>query len=666
MSEALRSLADAARAVTAAATDDDVLAIVAEAARTAIGARHGVARRESNGAPPGPRLVAPLIARDGSSLGLIELWDKDGEFTADDKAIVVQLAQMAANAIETLGLLAREHSARIHAEETGRRLLREKQRAEALQRVGSAIAGRLELQEIVQLATDSARELTPAQFGAFFYNVISDAGEAYMLYTLSGVERSTFERFPMPGNTAIFAPTFNGEGIVRLDDVTADPRYGHSPPYRGMPEGHLPVRSYLAVPVVTSDGGVAGGLFFGHPEPGMFSEEDEQMVVGIAAQSAIAIENARLYQERTRTAQTLQRALLPPHLPEVAGLELAATYRAAGEANEVGGDFYDVFPQADGSWALVVGDVCGKGPQAAALTALARYTLRAHAVAGLRPSYQLARLNDALLRQHAPGFVTVALARMERTDTGVHVEVATAGHPLPILARGGAAGPLGEIGTPLGVIEQPDLPEVSAELRPGDVLVFYTDGVTEAAAPRRLLDYDDLSGLVVERAGEGPAAVVEHLERTAVDLAGGNPRDDIAVLALKVTTPRLVSERFPATLHAARDVAEALAPLDAEIGPRTAQDVRLLTTELVANAVRHTGVAKGSVEVHLRLTGDIVHLTVLDEGPGFELPERPVTAPAGPRGWGLYLVDQCAVRWGNERGERHRVWIELERHRDAA
>ena len=172
----------------------------------------------------------------------------------------------------------------------------------------------------------------------------------------------------------------------------------------------------------------------------MFSAEDERMVAGIAAQSAIAIENARLYQERTRTAQTLQRALLPPHLPQIAGLELAASYRAAGEGNEVGGDFYDVFQQGDGSWALVVGDVCGKGPQAAAVTALARYTLRAHAVAGLRPSYQLARLNDALLRQHAPGFVTVALARLELHERGAHVELATAGHPLPILARGGGAG----------------------------------------------------------------------------------------------------------------------------------------------------------------------------------------------------------------------------------
>ena len=662
MSDPLRSLADAARAVTAAATDEDVLAIVAKAARDVIGARHGVARREADGAPHGPRLVAPLIARDGSSLGLIELWDKDTDFTPNDEAIVIQLAQMAANAIETLELLKREHAARVEAEETGRRLLREKQRAEALQRVGSAIAGRLDLREIVQLATDAARELTPAAFGAFFYNVISDAGEAYTLYTLSGVERSAFERFPMPRNTDIFAPTFSGEGNVRLDDVLADPRYGHSAPYNGMPDGHLPVRSYLAVPVTASGGLVAGGLFFGHPDPGVFSAEDEEMVRGIAAQAAIAIENARLYQERTRTAQTLQRALLPPHLPQIAGLELASSYRAAGEGNVVGGDFYDVFRQSDGSWALVVGDVCGKGPQAAAVTALARYTLRAHAVAGLRPSYLLARLNDALLRQRAPGFVTVALARLELGDDGARVELTTAGHPLPIVWRGGTAEVLGEVGTPLGIVEEPELPEVVLQLEPGDLLAFYTDGVSEAAAPRLILSEADLAALVAERAAEGSGPVVAHLEATAVANAGGNPRDDIACLAVQVVPRPWVSESFPASPRAARRVADVLAPLSDELGPRVAQDLRLLATELVANAVRHTGVPAGTVEIQLRLTPDRVHLSVLDEGPGFEPPPRPLVSPEGPGGWGLYLVDRCAVRWGAERGERHRVWLELERH----
>jgi serine phosphatase RsbU (regulator of sigma subunit)/anti-sigma regulatory factor (Ser/Thr protein kinase) len=668
--DALRSLADAALAVTAAASVDEVLDTVAAAARAVIGTRHGVARRGADGAPPGPRLAAPIVARDGLSLGLVELWGKydDAPFTAADEAILTGLAQMAANAIESLVLLAREHAARVEAEETGRRLLREKQRAEALQRVGSAITARLELQEIVQLATDSARALTPAAFGAFFYNVISAAGESYMLYTLSGVDRSAFESFPMPRNTEIFAPTFDGHGIVRLDDVTTDPRYARNEPYHGMPDGHLPVRSYLAVPVITSTGEVAGGLFFGHPEAGVFSDEDASMVAGIAAQSAIAIENARLYQERTRTAQTLQRALLPPHLPEREGLLLAAGYRAAGEGNEVGGDFYDVFEQSDGSFAVVVGDVCGKGPQAAAVTALARYTLRAHAVAALRPSYLLARLNDALLRQRAPGFVTVALARVELLPGGrARLEVATAGHPAPIVARAaGGAAPLGEPGTPLGILTDPELTDVRTELEPGDLVAFYTDGVTEAAAPRLLLDEADVVGIVGAEARSGPGAVVEALERTAVELAAGAPRDDIACLALMLAPPGpAVSRRFPATPSAAEEVAAVLEPLAEELGPRLTGDLRLLATELVANAVRHAGVAGGALELRLRLVGDVVQLSVLDDGPGFELPARPLPAPAGPGGWGLYLVDQCAARWGSERGDRHRVWLELERRRAA-
>jgi anti-sigma regulatory factor (Ser/Thr protein kinase) len=206
---------------------------------------------------------------------------------------------------------------------------------------------------------------------------------------------------------------------------------------------------------------------------------------------------------------------------------------------------------------------------------------------------------------------------------------------------------------------------VEAVLTAGDLLAFYTDGVSEAAAPRRLLSEPELVALVAERAAAGPTAVVHHLEGTAVEIAAGVPRDDIACLALQVTLPRLVSERFPATLHAARDVAAALKPVSGELGTQTAQDLRLLATELVANAVRHTGILQGSVEVQVRLDRGLVHLSVLDDGPGFEPPARPVQAPDGPGGWGLYLVDQCARRWGNERGERHRVWLELEAQTNA-
>jgi signal transduction histidine kinase len=178
---------------------------------------------------------------------------------------------------------------------TEQRLRDESHNLEVLNTTGSAIAGELDLQRVVQLVTDAGVELTGAQFGAFFYNVVNPAGESYMLYSLSGVARSAFEQFPMPRNTAIFGPTFAGEGVVRSDDITKDPRYGKSDPHFGMPKGHLPVVSYLAVPVVGRTGEVIGGLFFGHPEPGRFEARHEQLMEGIAAQAAIAIDNARLF-----------------------------------------------------------------------------------------------------------------------------------------------------------------------------------------------------------------------------------------------------------------------------------------------------------------------------------------------------------------------------------
>jgi PAS domain S-box-containing protein len=186
--------------------------------------------------------------------------------------------------------------------------LREEHRiAETLNRIGGILAAELDLKKLVQSVTDEATRITDAAFGAFFYNVADERGESYTLYTISGVPREAFERFPMPRNTAIFSPTFRGEGAVRLDDVTQDPRYGQNAPYFGMPEGHLPVRSYLAVPVVSRRGDVLGGLFFGHSEAGVFSERDERIVVGIAAQAAVAIDNARLYQESRTAGEQLRR-----------------------------------------------------------------------------------------------------------------------------------------------------------------------------------------------------------------------------------------------------------------------------------------------------------------------------------------------------------------------
>jgi PAS domain S-box-containing protein len=183
------------------------------------------------------------------------------------------------------------------------RLREETQAVETLRDIGAALAGELDLQSLVQTLTDLTTSLVGAQFGAFFYNTVDASGESFLLYTLAGAPVAAFDKFGMPRNTAIFGPTFAGEAPVRLDDVTQDPRYGHNDPHHGMPEGHLPVRSYLAVPVVSRTGEVHGGLFFGHEVPGRFTDRHERLVVGAAAQAAIAIDNARLY-ENERAART--------------------------------------------------------------------------------------------------------------------------------------------------------------------------------------------------------------------------------------------------------------------------------------------------------------------------------------------------------------------------
>ncbi|HEY4194111.1 MAG TPA: PAS domain S-box protein, partial [Mucilaginibacter sp.] len=161
------------------------------------------------------------------------------------------------------------------------KLLRYAENLETLNEVGKSISESLDVDEILQIVTDATTKLTGAAFGAFFYNKVDDNGESYMLYTLSGVPKEAFEKFGMPSNTEVFGRTFSGEGILRSDDITKDPRYGKNSPYHGMPKGHLPVVSYLAVPVISKDGNVLGGLFYGHPEPGQFSKEHEQLVSGV-------------------------------------------------------------------------------------------------------------------------------------------------------------------------------------------------------------------------------------------------------------------------------------------------------------------------------------------------------------------------------------------------
>lgn len=180
---------------------------------------------------------------------------------------------------------------------------------ELLNRTGTTLASNLEFGMLVQSITDAATELSGAQFGALFYNTTDESGDRLMLYTLSGAPREAFGDFGQPRATALFGPTFRGEGVVRLDDVLTDPRYGRSAPHHGMPAGHVPVRSYLAVPVITRSGEVIGGLVFGHRDPGVFGERSERLVAAVAAQAAVAIDNSRLYQAAQQASRERESLL---------------------------------------------------------------------------------------------------------------------------------------------------------------------------------------------------------------------------------------------------------------------------------------------------------------------------------------------------------------------
>jgi serine phosphatase RsbU (regulator of sigma subunit)/PAS domain-containing protein len=298
----------------------------------------------------------------------------------------------------------------------------------------------------------------------------------------------------------------------------------------------LGVRSNASVPM-TVRGQRLGVMTLSTAESGRILGPDEVTVLEeLGRRAAVAIDSARLYEQRSAIARTLQNSLLPPVLPEVPGVETAALYRAAGEGTDVGGDFYDLFNVAEDEWIAVIGDVCGKGAEAAAVTALARYTIRTAAVRRRSPASILAWLNDSMVRQDLAGrFCTIACVHLDMSRPQIVATVACGGHPPALLRRAdGAVEEVGVPGTLLGLVPDPQLHDRRAELRAGDALVLFTDGITEARAPQRVLEPADLRAALSAMQDSSCQRIVEQLAALAMGKEGTPPRDDIAVLALRV------------------------------------------------------------------------------------------------------------------------------------
>jgi PAS domain S-box-containing protein len=308
------------------------------------------------------------------------------------------------------------------------------------------------------------------------------------------------------------------------------------------------LRSAMIVPLVARDRALGVLTFASAESSRLFDETDLAFAEDLASRAAIAVDNARLYGERAYIASTLQQALMPENLPDVPGVELAARYLAAGEGNEVGGDFYDIYRAGESTWGIAIGDVRGKGARAAAVTALARYALRTASLTETVPSRVLALLNEAMLRQRADDrFCTVAYASIESTDAGVSMRLGVGGHPLPLLLR--ADGSVERVGTPgtlIGLVPDPDIVDVRMDLQPGDSLVLYTDGVSEARSDGDLFGEERLIDLVKGCAGLDATGIAERIERDVLTFQGDENADDLAVLVLRVREVRAVNRTLAA------------------------------------------------------------------------------------------------------------------------
>ena len=533
---------------------------------------------------------------------------------------------------------------------------REVETVEALRQLSMLLSAQLDVDELIQQATDTATQVTGAAYGAFFYAVTHARGREYLLYGLSGVSRSAFEKLPALGTQDLFESTFRGEGVVRVGDVTATPGHRGSTPYAELPPDHLPVRSYLAVPVVSRLGETLGGFFFGHPEPNVFDDRGERLAVGLAAQVAISLDNAQLYQAERRTALALQQSLLPQVVHERHGLEIAYEYLPGGGGLDVGGDWFDVISLPGGRTALVIGDVMGRGIRAAAIMGQLRTAVRAYAVSDLPPNMLLNRINQIVMDMDADLIATCVYAVLDLSRDSM--VIASAGH-VPIGLIGADSGvelfdqPLGPpLGVPGAVYHEAEL-----DVPPGSRVLLFTDGLVEHRGRSLGEGLEELEQQLVDVKGT-PGSMCTYLLKAMLHEVDQD--DDVTMLMVANTgldRRERASAEFSPVPASARSARLFVAATLAEWGDAAVTDgVLLAVNELFINAVAH---ARTPVAVRLRRLPSVLVAEVEDRTS--ILPKRVHPTPYDEGHRGLNIVAVLADRWGTRLTHTGKiVWAEFD------
>jgi PAS domain S-box-containing protein len=433
-------------------------------------------------------------------------------------------------------LLVREQLARAEAVAARRRLT-------LLAAAGPALAASLDYEQTLE---DITRLLVPELADWCLLDIVEDDGSVNQLAAAHAEEEKEdllrklreHRRFGEgdPGSTAEVLRTGQSVLLSDLPDTTF-----YEPELEGE---HLEIvnrlepRSLMCVPLLARGRTIGAITLISSRLDRCYDEDDLMLAEDLAYRCALSADNARLYRDRSEIARVLQRSLLPPHLPEIPGVQVGAEYLPVGEANDVGGDFYDLINTVEDGWLCAIGDVRGKGVEAASVTALARYTIRAVTLKNDRPSEVLAALNEAMLRQLPEDrFCTAACVRLEPQDgsAGVRVDVSRAGHPPPLMVHSsGEVEEVGCSGRVLGVFPDAELRDTSLRLMPGETLVLYTDGVTEARSPDGdFLGEGKLRHLLSSCAGCDAVTLARRIKGVVLDFQEGYPRDDLAILVLR-------------------------------------------------------------------------------------------------------------------------------------